>query len=318
MYTQQTVKLSPILLDFPAPIIIKTAVIPGDKSVESLFTVTDKGLISIVKHDKDWCLETFLDVSDLLIKLHGLEFHERFEENGRFYLHYTTNGQFDTVEEWLYPKTKVPLCIRTLINIKTEGYSCSRDSLKWIGGRLMLILGNKMLDKTINISGKAMVINVDKDEWEFENNPFPITSLEELDLVRQSCVDIVAEGINCPTGLEVDGKTNYLMDDELKVFIGWRRDLAKLESDCSFTLPPSSNYVSGKVYYGNRMEWLKGNYIFANGKGTIYSLDDDLCIEVLLKETSRSSRFITAIGTNQRKTRLFVGGKGGLYEILAK
>jgi hypothetical protein len=97
---QVSVGLQPLVSNINLPTVIKTAILPGDIT-ESLFIATQTGEIYYIR---DGVLETFLNVSDRVIRLGasggsydergllGLAFHPDFTFNGLFYLHYSVAG----------------------------------------------------------------------------------------------------------------------------------------------------------------------------------------------------------------------------------
>ncbi|KZE69127.1 glucose dehydrogenase [Fictibacillus phosphorivorans] len=94
------VRLRPIVSNINLPVVIKTAILPGE-SVETLFIATQVGEIFYVGNGR---MNTFLDIRSQIIKLGvaggkydergllGLAFHPRFSYNGLFYLHYSVAG----------------------------------------------------------------------------------------------------------------------------------------------------------------------------------------------------------------------------------
>lgn len=296
-------QLQSIIEEVPTPLLLKTAVLPGTQA-EALFLITDRGeLFTVRREDDDWCLDSFLSITDIVTKLHGVEFHGEFSDNGRLYLHYTTEGGFDTVEEWVVGVNGTPICVRTLLNIKQ--LSTGKDTLKWVNGRLAILLSETGRQEATKITGKLLIVDVDSSSWRFKNNPPPVERLDQLDKVRRSCINVLGRGLVSPTGLEVDGASKYLMDGELSLFMSWRQQFERENSP--------QELIGGKVYYGDRIEGQKGNYIFADCEGRLFSFDDEKVTRLNCPPTP-----LTAIGSNTKRTRLFAGGETGLYEILPR
>lgn len=240
------VKLEPILTGITPPNIIKTAVLPGERA-ETLFLATCDGEISTVEPDSDgWCLKRFLAIQDLITErgLHGLEFHPRFFENGRFFLHYSMRdsggesyNHSDTIEEWILPETKVPICIRTLLNLKWPfSNHTGSNTLSWADGCLILLTGDggseydpfNHAQSNTSLLGKVIAINVDYRPWKYTKNPVPVSEVDQLDSVRRKSLRIVAKGLQDPSGFEVDGPVKYLSDsgliEKITAFTRWKRN----------------------------------------------------------------------------------------------
>lgn len=348
------VKLEPILTGITPPRIIKTAVLPG-KRAESLFIAEPNGEISTVEFDHDWYLKSFLDVSDLAMEggLHGLEFHPDFSENGRFYLHYSVRDSdsqdssnwndynsyhhYDTIEEWILPDTGVPICIRTLLNIKWPRPDHNgMNTLGWNNGCLILLTGNggssSRAQENTSLLGKVIAINVDYRLWKFEKDPPPVFEVNELDPIRKASLKIVAKGLVDPSGFDVDGPIKYLTDvgEKILAFTRWKRNFGSGNgSDCH---KPAASYISqegrvigGCVYHGQKIPNLVDRYVFADTNGSIFSirslLEDDEESQIPCPLTTEEDNLtLTALGSNRRKTRIFIGGYndgvGGLYELV--
>lgn len=272
------IKLEPILTGITPPRIIKTAILPGERA-ESLFIATPDGEISKIEsaHTKfnrgssDWYLEDFLDISDLTMKdgLHGFEFHPDFNENGRFYLHYSVRDSesispncslpdpsdpfslqqdwidrslyhhYDTIEEWILPETGIPICIRTLLNIKWPFSNHNgKNTLGWNNNCLILLTGDggsfydpfNQAQNNMSLLGKVIAINVDYRPWKFMKDPVPASNLEELDPIRRESLRIIAKGLCNPSGFEVDGPIKYVTDmgqgevEKIMAFSRWRKN----------------------------------------------------------------------------------------------
>ena len=172
------------------PTVIKTAVLPT-KNRESLFFAAQVGEIKIIKNGKT---KLFLNIEDRVLDLGfgggpfdergliGMEFHNNFNKNGRFYLHYSVKGSegipidvltpdpcnpaslnqkwtdrkifydhIDTVEEWkIFPCKrnkhggKIRL-VRTILNIRQPFFNHNGvNTLKWSPelNRLILTIGD--------------------------------------------------------------------------------------------------------------------------------------------------------------------------------
>lgn len=97
---QVKVGLQPIIGNINLPTVLKTAVLPGDRT-ERLFIATQPGEILYMVNGVVW---TFLDIRNRIIELGassggydergllGLAFHPDFYYNGLFYLHYSAAG----------------------------------------------------------------------------------------------------------------------------------------------------------------------------------------------------------------------------------
>ncbi len=94
------VHLQPLVGNINLPTVLKTAILPGDKT-ERLFIATQVGEIFYIG---DGVIETFLDIRPRILELGsssggydergllGLAFHPDFNKNGLFYLHYSVAG----------------------------------------------------------------------------------------------------------------------------------------------------------------------------------------------------------------------------------
>ncbi len=153
-----TVRLRPLVQNINLPVVMKTAILPGD-NMERLFIATQVGEIFYIGNEG---IKTLLDIRPKVIKLGksggydergllGLAFHPQFYYNGVFYLHYSVAGtqgpgalsdsfepnpcdpstlnrkwldrdtnydHIDTVEEWVIQPNGQPQKRRTLLNVR--------------------------------------------------------------------------------------------------------------------------------------------------------------------------------------------------------